>query len=815
MIAEWHKGMPGWHFLKKQGSDNVKNKIKLLVIGLGLACIILLVLYKSSGQDKTYEYTEEYVQIKELPTLLDFYYYTAEEWEEKLQEENFGEVVTADTIAWILEQTSSTDYITYNTEEISTEKGFLSFGSKKKKVITRAEWNAIYCQLLDLLDDKGTVKCLDEIILNKEEDTLVCSMGTYQFDVKDFEITPMTSMGFYIREDRIIGISALKSESAMLSNVYVQNVQGGTLSFLVNNGQYELKLNTGEETSTEEAAESSDSNAEMPSEDTSMSSDSNTEIPSTDASMPSGSNIEMAAGHVCDLLWENGVIARVQIKEDTIQGNLIAINDKTIEIEGYGEISRSENLPVYKTYGTIEQKELSDIVIANMKVEYVVAEESVESILLTEPAQISRIRVLLLTEDGSPYREDICIGASTSYRVITKDGKKKKKASAIVKASKLLASAEGSVRLKPTEDDGLLYLCDASGKRLSNGYQGILELRKYPEGYAVVSELPVEQYLCSVVPSEMPASYELEALKVQAVCARSYAYIQLGNGDYASFGAHVDDTTNYQVYNKQSRDEKTTAAVLDTAGMVISYQGEIAEAYYFSTSAGVTGNGDAWHLDQDPKYGYLSGNLIQEGGGEIDLSGEEAFEAFIGKSDASAYENGKPFYRWKAVGDYSSEETQKKMADIISTRKARTPEDILFYNRKGKETESMKNFGNLVRLSITKRSNNGIILQLKLEYEKGSILVGNEYNVRALLGAGITDLTLSDGSKRESVLLPSAYTTLTPLENGTYSMTGGGYGHGIGMSQNGAQAMALTGKKCEEILKFFFKDIELTNGEAK
>lgn len=61
-------------------------------------------------------------------------------------------------------------------------------------------------------------------------------------------------------------------------------------------------------------------------------------------------------GHVCDLVWEDGAIARVLVKEDTIQGNLIAVNDTTIEIEGYGEISRSQDLPVYKAYGTIEQK---------------------------------------------------------------------------------------------------------------------------------------------------------------------------------------------------------------------------------------------------------------------------------------------------------------------------------------------------------------------------------------------------------------------------------------------------------------------------
>ena len=148
-------------------------------------------------------------------------------------------------------------------------------------------------------------------------------------------------------------------------------------------------------------------------------------------------------------------------------------------------------------------------------------------------------------------------------------------------------------------------------------------------------------------------------------------------------------------------------------------------------------------------------------------------------------------------------------------RKERTPEEISFLNKKGKEAANMRGFGNLSAISVTKRSKSGVILQLKLDYEKGSVLVGNEYNVRSLLGAGVTKLTLSDGSEREAGLLPSAYTMLVPAEDGTYQMMGGGYGHGIGMSQNGAQAMAKSGKSCEEILNFFFKDITLENGESQ
>ena len=65
-----------------------------------------------------------------------------------------------------------------------------------------------------------------------------------------------------------------------------------------------------------------------------------------------------------------------------------------------------------------------------------------------------------------------------------------------------------------------------------------------------MNSVPFETYLTAVVPSEMPSTYEKEALKAQAVCARSYAYIQLMRADLAAFGAHINDSTSYQVYNK-------------------------------------------------------------------------------------------------------------------------------------------------------------------------------------------------------------------------------------------------------------------------
>ena len=93
------------------------------------------------------------------------------------------------------------------------------------------------------------------------------------------------------------------------------------------------------------------------------------------------------------------------------------------------------------------------------------------------------------------------------------------------------------------------------------------------EGMTVINELPMESYLCRVVPSEMPASYEMEALKAQAVCARSYAVRQMQDYAYPEYQAHVNDSVEYQVYNNSYPADTATQAVKDTTGQVVWYQG--------------------------------------------------------------------------------------------------------------------------------------------------------------------------------------------------------------------------------------------------
>ena len=108
----------------------------------------------------------------------------------------------------------------------------------------------------------------------------------------------------------------------------------------------------------------------------------------------------------------------------------------------------------------------------------------------------------------------------------------------------LTSNLEGGVRGNRQAKEGEITVNSLKRGYGSPSYQGILELRTTAEGIAIINELPVENYLCRVVPSEMPSGYEIEALKAQAVCARSYAYRQMAEYGYAfQFNMTEDDLT--------------------------------------------------------------------------------------------------------------------------------------------------------------------------------------------------------------------------------------------------------------------------------
>lgn len=135
------------------------------------------------------------------------------------------------------------------------------------------------------------------------------------------------------------------------------------------------------------------------------------------------------------------------------------------------------------------------------------------------------------------------------------------------------------IMIKPTEEG---YV---SVKR--KWYRGEFMLINNGKGLTVINDIPIEEYLRGVVPSEMPSSWEHEAHKAQAIAARSYALANLGKR--AKLGYDLNDTPEDQAYGGATAETvQTNNAVIETEGIVLIHDGKIIPAYYSASAGGHT-----------------------------------------------------------------------------------------------------------------------------------------------------------------------------------------------------------------------------------
>lgn len=722
-----------------------------------IAAIILagIIIFGGKG-DAAYDintYSENYIPVSEVKAELGFSIYEEKEWDTFFGEYH-KDYLTVQMLEQILSRLGVSEYIALP-------------DSLQQSAVTRSQWNEVYLQMLDYLDTnkkvtKGTALILGSmkaeegnVLFTSEEDIYTTLPAAFFEQWKAYEL-------YYI-EEMCVGIYGVSKEACSISNAYLTGGKKGEVAFLFQGASYQLPI-TGDGTEF--------------------------------------SNI------VCDLILIDGVLDTIRQKQDYIKGNLLSYDEKTIEIDGYGKINHSGKIPVYQTYGEISEKSISDVVLGNMEAEYIIGGTEVCAILIKEPASIADIRVLLLAEDGTKFRKEVCLKCDTEAIIMCKTTEKTIDRNLVILAEDYVSDNHTTLSVEPAGENGKIYLCDKEGNALSNGYRGRIEVRLLKEGYTVVNSVPFETYLCAVVPSEMPSSYAPEALKAQAVCARSYAYIQLMRADLAAYGAHINDSTSYQVYNKIPESEEAMNAVYETSGKVMTYEGDVIEAYYFSTSMGYTDTAAVWNVKDNASYGYLKNTCLNKEKSECDLSAEEGFKEYI-KTDAEGFDSDAKFYRWEAQADYR--EKTKDINSILESRRKVSEENVIYYEAGGKNLkDNLKGFGKLEKIFVKKRSEAGTILTLGLQYEDGYAEVKSEYNIRKVLCSGLKKIIYADGSEAEAVsLLPSACCTVEELEDGSYRLLGGGYGHGLGMSQNGANGMAKAGNSFEEILNFFYQDIKI------
>ena len=716
-----------------------------------LLVVILPVIWADFDEKKL---QDNFVPVEEVISELDFTVYTKEEWE-LFFEHYIEKYLTKEMVSDILKTLGTAEIISF--EEAGT-----------KQTVTRLEWNQIYVQLLDYLDIENRITVQEILILDwetkDEQAVLYTNTGMLRTELPVTYFKKWSGYQVYMQDGICVGVAGETAAELILQNVYITEVTDHKVSFLFDKRSYEKKANL--------------------------------------------SGVDTVNG-VADIHFQTGKIVLIGRKQDFIEGQLISYDENMIEIEGYGRIAHSERMPVYKAYDEVTELSVSDIILGNMDLRYIVGKEEVCAILITAPAEISKVRVLLLAEDGGKFRENVYLYCDGTAALYCGDEVLPVSNHVVINVADYLVSKEKTLILQPESNTSLTYLCNSNGERISNGYSGNIELRLYDGGYCVVNEVDFETYLYSVVPSEMPSNYQPEALKAQAVCARSYAYIQVMRADLAAYGAHINDSTSYQVYNNIAKTDASVRAVDETAGMVMLYEGDVIEAYYFSTSMGYTDTAEVWNVSDPAECGYLKQTCLNHQAFGGDLSKEADFKAYL-QTEVAGYDSNIKYYRWQIRADYS--DCTSEIKEILSARRTAGKRHITYYTANGEETTDMSGFGELLALEVSERSSSGSILALMLSFEHGKVKVQSEYNIRKVLGCGAETICYQDGSEGKcGSLLPSAACTIEKQADGSWLLRGGGYGHGLGMSQNGANGLAEAGYSYLDILNFFYKDIEVVD----
>ncbi len=343
----------------------------------------------------------------------------------------------------------------------------------------------------------------------------------------------------------------------------------------------------------------------------------------------------------------------------------------------------------------------------------------------------------------------------------------------------------------------------------------------------VVNDIDIELYLLKVVPSEMPSSYHVEALKAQAIAARTYAYMDIFNKSKDAFGYTVDDSVASQVYNNANAQTSTTQAVEATKGFIMTHDGDPVQAFFYSTSSGLTANAhDVWISSGETGtyVAYLLGhNLTTDSLGNpipFDASSEASALAFFKQIQMNTPDAGTSYHRWRVTF------TKAQIASMLNAnlQKSYLANPALILTKSGEEwvsTPIPSDVGEVFDMTVDKRGDSGVIISLTISTSTGTYKIINQYNIRFTLrpstaGSNVTvhGATSANTTYTKTWTNPgNLYSAFFAIEadGETFTLYGGGNGHGVGMSQNGANGLAKTGILFEEILESYYSSIDLTD----
>lgn len=333
-------------------------------------------------------------------------------------------------------------------------------------------------------------------------------------------------------------------------------------------------------------------------------------------------------------------------------------------------------------------------------------------------------------------------------------------------------------RVAITTSKNLVRVNTTNNVREARLYGGSLKLQPNAHGdFTLVNHVPLETYLRGVVPHEIGANAPPQAVAAQTIIARTYALRNLRR--FATDDYQLCATVHCQVYKGLAGTNPTSdRAIANTRGLVLTYQNELVDALYSSTTGGVTASfDDVWDGKKRP---YLMSVIDAPRPiwdlNKYPLADERVFRQFL-KLNKGFNETGRSVFRWNKI---------RSITDLN--------QDLRKYLTK--ISHPLANFTTIKSMQVHRRSPSGRILTLTIQTDRGKLQL-HKNEIRSAL----------EPPRSTLFYLEPIYNHLQQLQ--AYRFVGGGFGHGVGLSQYGSYNLAKLGWSAKEILAFYFPNTEI------
>lgn len=346
-------------------------------------------------------------------------------------------------------------------------------------------------------------------------------------------------------------------------------------------------------------------------------------------------------------------------------------------------------------------------------------------------------------------------------------------------------------------------LRDQAAGRKSPTFKGELELAASGSKLTAILVMEPDAYLRGVLGSEMPASYHLEAIKAQAVTARTYGFHP--RIDHSAQGFDVCDSylccQNF-VGNAQTINPRYAAAIEATHNQVLTFQDKPILALFSSCAGGHTESYENCFSDlktgQFPSapIAYLRG--VAEGSSAYELTSQTGLKRFWQLAKPATCDAWSPHFKWKV--SISADALESHMHHVVQQMLADREQSAFV------KPPASNKFGHIERFEIAGRGVSGTAIALDVHTSTGVWRVEKELVIRSVFKNPESKITRLKSARvffehqRDALGLLSSVTVF-----------GLGWGHGVGLQQTGAQGLALSGQLYGEILSHYFAGAELQN----